>query len=152
MLLGLTAAFLLCAQTKPALRCSDLRALTNNQMTVAIAVTVPAAADAPEHCRVVGQILPRVGFEVRLPAEWNGTFYMFGNGGYAGEALDTPGRVAIALRGLKRGSVVAQTDTGHSAVAEPQGTFATDRQKMLDWAFRSLHVTDEADSGAALPQ
>jgi feruloyl esterase len=69
---------------------------------------------------------------------------MFGNGGYAGEALDTPGRVATALRALKRGFAVAQTDTGHSAAKEPEATFAVDRQKLLDWAFRSLHVTAEA--------
>ena len=132
------------ADTKPAMGCADLRALTNNEMTVAIAVTVPATADVPEHCRVAGQIIPQVGFEVRLPAQWNGTFYMFGNGGYAGEALDSPPRAAQAGRMVKRGFVVAQTDTGHQALKEPEGTFAADRQKMLDWAFRSLHVTAEA--------
>ena len=132
------------ADTKPAIGCADLRALTNNEVTVAFAVTVPATADVPEHCRVAGQITPQVGFEVRLPAQWNGTFYMFGNGGYAGEALDSPARAAQAGRMVKRGFVVAQTDTGHQAVKEPEGTFAVDRQKMLDWAFRSLHVTAEA--------
>jgi hypothetical protein len=132
------------AQTKPAIGCADLRALTNNEVTVAIAATVPATADAPEHCRVFGQIVPQIGFELRLPAAWNGSFYMFGNGGYAGEALDTPGRVATAVRALKRGFAVAQTDTGHSALKEPEATFAVDRQKLLDWAFRSLHVTAEA--------
>jgi feruloyl esterase len=144
ILLGLVAAATLSAQTKPAIGCADLRALTNNEITIAIAITVPAAADVPEHCRVVGQIIPQIGFEVRLPTAWNGSFYMFGNGGYAGEALETPGRIAVAARALKRGFAVAQTDTGHSALKEPEGTFAVDRQKLLDWAFRSLHVTAEA--------
>jgi len=144
ILIGLAGACLLSAQAKPTIGCADLRALTNNEVTVAIAIRMPATADAPEHCRVSGQIIPQVGFEVRLPTEWNGSFYMFGNGGYAGEALDTPGRVAIAARALKRGFAVAQTDTGHSAAKEPEGTFAADRQKLLDWAFRSLHVTAEA--------
>src|ERR1035438_9315970 len=33
---------------------------------------------------------------------------------------------------------------GHSNITEPLGTFATDRQKLLDYAFRSLHVTADA--------
>jgi feruloyl esterase len=45
---------------------------------------------------------------------------------------------------MKRGYAVAATDTGHSNITEPQGTFATDRQKLLDYAFRSLHVTADA--------
>ena len=49
---------------------------------------VPAAADVPEHCRVSGVLAPEVAFEVNLPARWNGRFYMIGNGGHAGEALD----------------------------------------------------------------
>ena len=36
------------------------------------AQVVPAAAGAPEHCRVNGVIAPEVAFEVNLPARWNG--------------------------------------------------------------------------------
>ena len=34
----------------------------------------PRRPDAPAHCRVFGQVLPQVGFEVRMPADWNGRF------------------------------------------------------------------------------
>ena len=44
---------------------------------------------------------------------------------------------------MRRGYAVAATDTGHSAVTDPAATFAADRQKLLDYAFRSLHVTAE---------
>jgi feruloyl esterase len=93
---------------------------------------------------VAGQILPQVGFELRLPPDWNGRFVMIGNGGFAGDMLDSAGRNAQYARVLRRGFAVAATDTGHSAAAEPGGTFAADRQKLLDFAFRSLHVTAEA--------
>jgi feruloyl esterase len=135
------AAVTLAAQTKPAINCSDLRALTNNEVSIAIATTVDTSQQAPAHCRVAGQVIPQVGFEVRLPPEWNGRFVMIGNGGYAGEALDSPQRYGRALR---RGFAVAATDTGHSGATEPNATFAADRQKLLDYAFRSLHVTAEA--------
>jgi feruloyl esterase len=69
---------------------------------------------------------------------------MFGNGGWAGESFDAPGRVANRARGLKAGFVTAATDTGHSAISEPGASFAVNRQKLLDFGFRSLHVTAEA--------
>jgi len=142
---GFFCAGLIGAQNaRPAIVCGDLRSLTNNEISIASALLVPATADAPEHCRVSGQVLPQVGFEVGLPTQWNGRFYMFGNGGYAGEALDSVARRATAARAMRLGYATAQTDTGHSAATEPLGAFAADRQKLLDYAFRSLHVTAEA--------
>jgi feruloyl esterase len=142
---GFLCAGLIGAQSaKPVIGCGDLRSLTNYQVSIATAVVVPATAEAPEHCRVTGQVLPEVGFEVSLPSQWNGRFYMFGNGGYAGEALDSTARRASAARAMRLGYAAAQTDTGHSASTEPLGAFAADRQKLLDYAFRSLHVTAEA--------
>ena len=58
--------------------------------------TMPASAAAPAHCRVTGLLSPEIAFEVSLPAKWNGRFYMIGNGGHAGEALDDAGRVVAA--------------------------------------------------------
>jgi feruloyl esterase len=142
---GFLCAGLIGAQNaKPVIGCGDLRSLTNYQVSIAAALLVPATADAPEHCRVSGQVLPQVGFEVGLPTQWNGRLYMFGNGGYAGEALDSAARRATEARAMRLGYAAAETDTGHSAVTEPLGTFAVDRQKLLDYAFRSLHVTAEA--------
>jgi feruloyl esterase len=140
----LAAAGALCAQNKPVTGCADLRSLTNNQISVAVAMPLPETPEAPAHCRVFGQVLPQVGFEVRMPADWNGRFMMIGNGGYAGEPTDSRGRANQYGRYMKRGYAIAATDTGHSSITEPLGTFATDRQKLLDWAFRSLHVTAEA--------
>ena len=68
---------------------------------------------------------------------------MFGNGGFAGESFDAPARVSNRAIGLKAGFTVAATDTGHSAAAEPAGTFAHNRQELIDFGFRSLHLTAE---------
>ncbi len=68
---------------------------------------------------------------------------MFGNGGWAGESFEAANRVANRAHGLKAGFVTAATDTGHSAAYEPGASFAVNRQKLLDFAFRSLHVTAE---------
>jgi hypothetical protein len=129
------------AHAKPRHACAAVVALTGYEFSVTRATIVPASADAPEHCRVSGQILPEVRFEVSLPAAWNGRLYMFGNGGYAGEALDAPARVATARGALTRGFAAAQTNTGHDAASEPLGTFASSPQKFLDYAYRGVHVT-----------
>lgn len=127
----------------PQTACADLRALTGYEFTIESATSVPATADAPAYCRVRGLIQPEIQFEVSLPAEWNRRFYMFGNGGYAGESLEAPNRIGQRHGALRRGFVVAQTNTGHDATSEPLGTFAVNRQKLLDYAFRSLHTTAE---------
>src|ERR1039458_9683703 len=142
LLCVLAAGWSLNAQGKPMTGCADLRSLTNHEISIAIATPVAETPAAPAHCRLVGQILPQVGFEVRMPAEWNGRFLMVGNGGYAGEP--TENHMGQYGKYMKRGYAVAATDTGHSAITEPLGTFASDRQKLLDYAFRSLHVTAEA--------
>ena len=128
---------------RPKLSCADLRSFTSYGFSIATATLVPATADVPEHCRVSGQILPEIRFEVSLPSQWNRRFYMFGNGGYAGESFESPGRVNQRNAALRRGFAVAATDTGHDATVEPLGTFAMNRQKLLDYAFRAVHVTAE---------
>jgi len=126
---------------QPKCACADLRRLTSYEFSIESAELIAGGTESPERCRVRGQILPEIQFEVNLPATWNRRFYMFGNGGYAGESPDTPNRVAQRNQAVRRGFVVADTNTGHDAVSEPLGTFAQNRQKLLDYAFRSLHLT-----------
>jgi len=126
---------------KPVQACKDLRKLTSLELSVIGATVIPASAGAPEHCRVSLMAQPELNIEVNLPSAWNGRLYMFGNGGWAGEAFDNAGRAASRAKGLRAGFVTAATDTGHSAVLERGASFALNRQKLLDFGFRSLHVT-----------
>ena len=125
----------------PKASCDHLRALTSYDFSIDSAVTVPAQGEVPEFCLVQGLILPEVRFEVALPKEWNGRLYMFGNGGYAGESLASPGRLANRNSAIGRGFATAQTNTGHDASREPLGTFASNPQKLADYAYRAVHVT-----------
>jgi feruloyl esterase len=129
------------AAAKPKADCRALVSLTGYEFSIETVALVPAAGDLPEYCHVTGQILPEVRFELSLPASWNSRFYMFGNGGYAGETLSAPGRVNARNTALRAGFAVAQTNTGHDAANEPLGAFAVNRQKLLDYAFRAIHVT-----------
>ncbi len=118
--------------------CAELRSLTGYGFAIATAAITPVAGEVPEYCRVTGNILPAISFEVALPLKWNRRFLMTGNGGYAGGISPN-----FARNGLRRGFVVAADNTGHDGHAEPGASFAQDRQKLYDYAFRSLHVTTE---------
>src|SRR5207247_8474491 len=106
---------------------------------------VPASESGPAFCRILGVIQPEVQFEVALPVAWNRRLYMRGNGGFAGESLEAPARVAQRNAALRHGFVAVQTNTGHDAQAEPLASFAAHSlQKRIDYAFRAVHVTVQA--------
>ena len=82
------------ADLEPRKACEALGKFKSKEIAQIAAAMMPATDAAPAHCRVTGLLSPEIAFEVSLPAKWNGRFYMIGNGGHAGEALDDPGRVA----------------------------------------------------------
>jgi hypothetical protein len=126
----------------PAMPCENLSRFTSPDIPMVQARMVPAAGDAPVHCRVSGVLKPEIGFEVNLPMQWNGRFYMIGNGGHAGEGPDDPGRAAQRSEALRLGFVIATTNTGHDARKEPGASFVmTNPQKAIDYAYRAVHLT-----------
>ncbi len=129
------------ATGKPVMPCAELRSLTSYDLSVISANVIPASSEAPEHCRVNLMVLPEINIQVNLPTAWNGRLYMFGNGGWAGEPFESAGRAAHRARGLKAGFMTAATDTGHSVLSEPGASFALNRQKLLDFGFRAMHMT-----------
>jgi Tannase and feruloyl esterase len=129
---------------KPKMACSSLRALTGYGFSVISAnLEEPASGDVPEFCRVLGQVQPEIKFEVALPTSWNGRLLMIGNGGYAGENLEAPDRLKSRAEAVRSGFVFTETNTGHEAQNEPLGAFAADSQKLLNYAFRAVHVSAE---------
>ncbi|HSW40326.1 MAG TPA: tannase/feruloyl esterase family alpha/beta hydrolase [Acidobacteriota bacterium] len=130
------------ADIGPRMDCAALSGYKSGELVEIIAGTKPATATTPAHCRVAGVFDPEIAFEVSLPDRWNGRFYMIGNGGHAGEALDDPRRVAQIHAALKIGFAVAQTNTGHDARREPGASFVmSNPQKAVDYAYRAVHLT-----------
>jgi hypothetical protein len=130
------------ADVEPSEDCIALGNFKLAEIAQITATMIPAGEDAPAHCRVMGLLSPEIAFEVSLPAKWNGRFYMIGNGGHAGEALDDRGRVAQRNTALQLGFAFAQTNTGHDARKEPGATFVLNNpQKAIDYAYRAVHLT-----------
>ncbi len=115
--------------------CRILLSETDISLSIISSEYIQKTADIPAHCRVHGLILPAVEFELRLPENWNGKFFMVGNGGYLGVFFDQS-------YGLARGYATASTDTGHSG---PDPVFAlNNRAAEVDFAFRAVHVSAAA--------
>ncbi len=133
----------------PAMACEDFAYRTNYDWTIFSAETVAAADGAPEHCRLDGFIRPEIRFQVNLPTDWNGRYYMHGNGGFAGTQPGDGSRGAARDAALKAGFATAYTDTGHDADVFPLGTFAfKDIAAEVDYTYRSIYLT--AITGKAL--
>ena len=129
------------AEAMPSKACESLSSFKTDEIVSIAARVVPATADTPQHCRVVGMIRPEVAFEVNLPDRWNRRFYMSGNGGLAGDPVDAPMNPERGTA-LTNGFVMARTNTGHDARKEPSGSFVlSNPQKAIDYAYRAVHVT-----------
>jgi feruloyl esterase len=90
----------------------------------AVTVTVP-------FCRVRGMIDKTIGFEVWLPANWNGKYFASGVGGYAGSIGYSGMAPALA-----RGYATSSTDTGHQGGG---AGFMKDRQALENYGYRGVH-------------
>jgi pimeloyl-ACP methyl ester carboxylesterase len=101
------------------------------------------------HCLVTGKMNERVspvdgqtyaiGFEMRLPAEWNGRFLYQGNGGIDGAVVPAFGAVnggAAATNALAQGFAVISSDAGHSGRQNP--LFGLDPQARLDYGYQAV--------------
>ncbi|MBZ5575853.1 MAG: tannase/feruloyl esterase family alpha/beta hydrolase [Acidobacteriia bacterium] len=129
------------ADLEPRKACEALAQFKSKDIVRILANPMPAG-EAPAHCRVTGLLSPEIAFEVSLPARWNGRFYMIGNGGFAGEAMDAANRVEQRNAALRVGFAFAQTNTGHDAIKEPGGSFVmSNPEKAIDYAYRAVHLT-----------
>jgi hypothetical protein len=130
------------ADIAPAKTCEALNKYKSKEIAQLSSAAVPVSTNLPAYCQVTGLLKPEIAFEVSLPDKWNGRFYMIGNGGHAGEAMDDPMRVSQRNAALEIGFAVAQTNTGHDSRKEPGATFVlSNPQKAIDYAYRAVHLT-----------
>ena len=106
------------------------------------------SVELPAHCLVRGEIDRRVGagglplfigFELRLPDQWQDRFMFQGGGGMDGSVRPAIGSASGANRdpGLRRGFAVAATDAGHQGASDDP-SFSRDQQARIDNAYRSI--------------
>ncbi len=114
---------------------------------VAAGPVVPNGHAVPAHCRVLGQMQPRkgadgqdyaIGFEMRLPQDWNGRYYYQANGGIDGVVHPALGALGGGpLTGaLAQGFAVISSDAGHSGRQNPR--FGAEPQARANYGYQAV--------------
>ncbi|HSV36246.1 MAG TPA: tannase/feruloyl esterase family alpha/beta hydrolase [Ramlibacter sp.] len=136
--------------------CADLPARLGGlaNTTITASTSVPAGSltvagqAVPEHCLVTGRMFDRVsavdgqayaiGFEMRLPTQWNGRFFYQANGGSDGVVVAATGSSGggPATHALLQRFAVLSSDAGHRAVLNP--AFGIDPQARLDYGYQAV--------------
>lgn len=121
--------------------------VTSSTLVAAGGLTV-AGQPVREHCLVTGKMHERVspvdgntyaiGFEMRLPTQWNGRFLHQGNGGIDGSVSTAVGAGGGGplTHALQQGFAVLSSDAGHSGALGP--TFGIDPQARLDYGYQAV--------------
>jgi poly(3-hydroxybutyrate) depolymerase len=135
--------------------CADLASRISYPNTIITAVNdIPAGTlviggkPVRQHCQVTGQMFQRVspvdgksyaiGFEMRLPGDWNGRFFYQANGGTDGVVAPATGPVGGGGpldNALNQGFAVISSDAGHNGSQNP--TFGIDPQARLDYGYQA---------------
>jgi hypothetical protein len=133
------------APVKPVTQC-EMLAKANIDAAVGAKTQISSASTFHEgagagYCRVLGNIMPAVEFEVRLPmVGWTQRYVQTGCGGLCGRLdihLDKADTCKPALNGE---FALASTDMGHEGGMD--GSWGHDNyQARIDFAYRGVHVT-----------
>ena len=136
--------------------CTDLASklnFPNTTITLADQVaagglTVTGIPNMPQHCLVKGKMNQRVGsvdnanyaigFEMRLPNDWNGRYFYQANGGIDGSVVTATGPNsggAPVSNALKMGFAVLSSDAGHGV---PYPWWGIDPQARLDYGYKAV--------------
>ena len=123
-------------------------AFTSSTLVPAGALTL-AGQPVRAHCLLTGKMFERVspidgmtyaiGFEMRLPVDWNGRFFYQANGGIDGVVVpatgDTSGGGPLTSA-LLQGFAVISSDAGHDGAQNP--FFGIDPQARLDYGYQAV--------------
>ena len=93
-------------------------------------------------CRVEGTIEGNIGFELWLPAEWNGRLLGAGVGGDAGVF-----NYSDMSRRVEQGFATVTTDSGHK---QTEARWMSNPKARVDYEHRASHLTDKAAKALAL--
>jgi feruloyl esterase len=138
-----------CEELVPKLSVLPNTNITSVKSIAAGEVKIGANAVA-EHCLVTGSMFERtgepegtpyaIGFEMRLPLDWNGRFWYQGNGGIDGSVKTALGALGGGpLTGaLLQGFAVVSSDAGHNNRKTRGPRFGLDPQARLDYGYQTV--------------
>jgi feruloyl esterase len=129
--------------------CGAMLSLSIPNTEILSATVVPAFGPLAAHCWVIGvthgEPGSNVGFDVRLPAEWNRKMLFTTRQGFIGSLA--PLFNAAVFSGLLRNYATVSTDGGHQGANILDASFGLDnRPAEIDFGYRGTHLTKLAAS------
>jgi feruloyl esterase len=119
---------------------ADVSASVGAATRISSATVVGLGQPAP-YCRVLGEVDPKVKFEVRLPVSgWTQRFVQTGCGGLCGNLSVRLNNAAACLPARNGELALASSDMGHSGGFDAEWG-RTDYAARIDFAYRAMHVT-----------
>lgn len=114
--------------------------------TITSTAVVAAVGADPEYCAVTGSMNAytsaidgntyAIGFEMRLPTNWNGRFLYQGNGGVDGDIAAAIGRIGSPNENaLQKGFAIISSDAGHPTRS---AAFGLEPQARLDFGYQAV--------------
>jgi len=95
--------------------------------------------DSPApHCLVIGVIGSEIGFELRLPDDWNGKFIMGGSGGFAGNFANA---AHDFWNVVPNGYATVATDTGHKGNPAGASWALNNLERQVNFGHLAVHRT-----------
>lgn len=122
----------------PEAACKEFVGKTYESAKLTEARFVAAAANAPEHCLVRGEMPEDLDFEVRMPTTWNRKTVFMGGGGFDGiiTAAERSGGSPVLV---PQGYATIATNHGHNVTTFPgDASFALNQNMLLDYANQSV--------------
>jgi len=119
---------------------ADVSGAVGAETRITSASVIRDDAPAP-YCRVLGEVEPKVRFEVRLPVSgWTQRFVQTGCGGLCGQLGIHLDQAATCVPAQKGELALASSDMGHSGGPGAEWG-ARDYAARIDFAYRGMHVT-----------
>jgi feruloyl esterase len=124
---------------------SDANTTLSAATDIAAGTLTVGGTAVPSHCQVTGKMYSRtgtngnyaIGFEMRLPQNWNGRYYYQGNGGLDGAVATAVGAAGGGplTHALLQGFAVISSDAGHTGAQT--AAFGFDPQARLDYGYQA---------------
>ena len=104
---------------------------------VSLSSAIHESSPAP-HCKVIGVIGSEIGFELRLPDDWNGKFIMGGSGGFAGNFANA---AHDFWHVVPDGWATVATDTGHKGHPAGASWALHNLERQVNFGHLAVHRT-----------
>jgi len=115
--------------------CIACEELLNLRFPEVVVTEATIISDKTSYCKVLGTISKEINFELLLPGDWNGRFFMGGGGGFVGSIANG------ARWSVHDGYATLGTDTGHKGNGLKADWALDNMERQINFGHLAIHRT-----------